>query len=291
MQKTTMNEKDKTTKDDPLSLLSLHNSKFIKKFFDESERGAKIDIALLVRKVLKVNCDVDDDLGQRKEQQKQRLLIQTHLWRANVFTRIAKLYTTNVWNCQGNPRKFFLKYRGFGISDNESNLISYFRNYLTIGLSSCQRAIDMLINRRKEEEEEGNNYEKYYYNCIKLKCTILCSLCACSLYDEKKKCQECLECLLLLQTLEEQNNDNNNNDKESMNHTKKMIIHISHAVAEKNGSWDNLFQMQLNEAMIGYDAEEQVEEPFSTTYFENLQGFNYDEEALIEGIMQSCKIG
>ena len=57
-------------------------------------------------------------------------------------------------------------------------------------------------------------------------------------YSERRRCEQALECLLVLNELEEQE------QKEEGKGTKEMIMYIAHAVSEKNGSWENLVQLE-----------------------------------------------
>ena len=146
-----------------------------------------------------------------------------------MFLKIAKLYTEKAWFTQKKPRKFYLLYRGFDLTSSKESLVEYKKNYLQLSLSSIERALAL---------QHHTTNKHCYYECIKLKAHILCTLSACDEYSERRRCEQALECLLVLNELEEQE------QKEEGKGTKEMIMYIAHAVSEKNGSWENLVQLE-----------------------------------------------
>ena len=146
-----------------------------------------------------------------------------------MFLKIAKLYTEKAWSTQKKPRKFYLLYRGFDLTSSKESLVEYKKNYLQLSLSSIERALAL---------QHHTTNKHCYYECIKLKAHILCTLSACDEYSERRRCEQALECLLVLNELEEQE------QKEEGKGTKEMIMYIAHAVSEKNGSWENLVRLE-----------------------------------------------
>lgn len=195
-----------------------------------------------------------------------------------MFLKIAKLYTDKAYNAQKKPRKFFLLYRGFDSTSSKDSLVEFKKNYLQLSLSSIERALDL---------QQHYTNKHYYYECLKLKAHILCTLSACDEYSERRRCEQALECLLLLNELE----------GEEESDTKKMIMHIAHAVAEKNGSWENLVRLEKRfeekereeeKQKSAAQAEDEYKDDYSN-YFNELEYDEDDREAL-ESIIDSIII-
>jgi len=199
----------------------MFNTTFIKKFLDPAHgvAGPREKVDVFVSKIQRVTSSTIEENTQQK----------IHFWRARMFLKIAKLYTEKAWFTQKKPRKFYLLYRGFDLTSSKESLVEYKKNYLQLSLSSIERALAL---------QHHTTNKHCYYECIKLKAHILCTLSACDEYSERRRCEQALECLLVLNELEEQE------QKEEGKGTKEMIIYIAHAVSEKNGSWENLVQLE-----------------------------------------------
>ena len=244
------------------------NTTFIKRFFDPAhgDSGPREKVSKIVSKIQRVTTT-----SNAEEE-------TIHYWRAKMFLKIAKLYTDKAYNAQKKPRKFFLLYRGFDSTSSKDSLVEFKKNYLQLSLSSIERALDL---------QQHYTNKHYYYECLKLKAHILCTFSACDEYSERRRCEQALECLLLLNELE----------GEEESDTKKMIMHIAHAVAEKNGSWENLVRLEKRfeekereeeKQKSAAQAKDEYKDDYSN-YFNELEYDEDDREAL-ESIIDSIII-
>ena len=269
-------------------------SAYVKQFFDPAhgDSGPREKIDVLVSKIQRLSTQSSSSGVKERNTDEQQKKI--HYWRAKMFLKVAKLYTEKAWVQQKKPRKFFLLFRGFDVTSSKETLVEYKKNYLQLSLSSIERALDL-------QQHATNEY--YYYECVKLKAHILCTLSACDAYSERRRCEQALECLLLLNELEEIEKE-----KGEETETKKMIMHIAHAVAEKKGSWENLvrlekrFEEDYESERKEAAAKEEVEEEENSVakayeyrddysnYFNELEYDRDDDREALERIIDSIVI-
>ena len=140
----------------PLRLM--FNTTFIKKFLDPAHgvAGPREKVDVFVSKIQRVTTSTIEENTQQK----------IHFWRARMFLKIANVHRKSVVHAK-KPRKFYLLYRGFDLTSSKESLVEYKKNYLQLSLSSIERALAL---------QHHTTNKHCYYECIKLKAHILCTL-------------------------------------------------------------------------------------------------------------------
>ncbi|KAK3272508.1 hypothetical protein CYMTET_19200 [Cymbomonas tetramitiformis] len=70
-------------------------------------------------------------------------LAAPHHFRGRMHLQLAQEYREAVWDKMKHPRKFYIKWRGFGPSDNRHSLPSFREIFLRLALASASRAVDL----------------------------------------------------------------------------------------------------------------------------------------------------
>ena len=125
--------------------------------------GRAIDIQDIARRVQRSSRKLSDDVAATvsNEVEEKLVLAAVHHWRAKMHVRISQLYSEKAWDEKRFPRKFFIKYRGFGPSHQRSDLSEFRKLYLRCALSNAERAVELA---------------PFSYECTMLKSCVLCLL-------------------------------------------------------------------------------------------------------------------
>lgn len=216
-----------------------------------SQSGGKncrsVDIQAISRRVQRIKRIVRADIasticGEQEERLAQAAL---HLWRAKMHVQLSNLYSEKSWDGMKFPRKYFLKYRGFGPMHERSDLVHFRKLFLQCALPSAERACDLA---------------PFSYECVMLKACILCLLIGFGGYMSETHCEKALVTCRRAMTLHRmpQIADdrerailyNSAQDRTSadasvgarsdtcMGSLWDMAIFAAHLVAEKRGGWD-----------------------------------------------------
>jgi len=125
--------------------------------------GRAVDIQDIARRVQTSSRKLSDDVAATisGEVEEKLVLAAVHHWRAKMHVRISQLYSEKAWDRKKLPRKFFIKYRGFGPNHQRSDLGDFRKLYLRCALSNAERAVELA---------------PFSYECVMLKSCILCLL-------------------------------------------------------------------------------------------------------------------
>jgi hypothetical protein len=129
----------------------------------EGDNVRSVDIQAIARRVQRANRTLSAETAATisGEQEEKLALAAVHLWRAKMHVRLSNLYSEKAWDSKKFPRKFYLKYRGFGPTHQRSDLVEFRKLYLRCALSSSERAVELA---------------PFSYECVMLKACILCLL-------------------------------------------------------------------------------------------------------------------
>lgn len=214
----------------------------------DGESSRPLDIQKIARQIQRTNRTLHDDvLATISGPQEEKLaLAAVHLWRAKMHVRLSHLYTEKSWDSRKLPRKFFLKYRGFGPSHQRSDLVEFRKLYLRCALSNAERATDLA---------------PFSFECVMLKSCILCLLVGLGGYMSDSCCEKALSTCRRAMTLHrmpefpddremqilysskqhgkiEQITSSSRSDAR-MSSLWNMAIFAAHTVAKKRGGWDH----------------------------------------------------
>jgi len=137
------------------------------------------DIGTIARRIQRTNQTLHDDILQTISGplEEKLALAAVHLWRARMHVRLSQLYTEKSWDSRKLPRKFFLKYRGFGPTHQRSDLVEFRKLYLRCALPNADRATDLA---------------PFSFECVMLKSCILCLLVGFGGYMSDCYCEKAL---------------------------------------------------------------------------------------------------
>ena len=214
----------------------------------DGDSSRPLDIQKIARRIQRTNRTLHDDiLATISGPQEEKLaLAAVHLWRAKMHVRLSHLYTEKSWDSKKLPRKFFLKYRGFGPSHQRSDLVEFRKLYLRCALSNAERATDLA---------------PFSFECVMLKSCILCLLVGFGGYMSDSYCEKALSTCRRAMTLhrmpefpddrerhilyssshsgEAEQMTNSSRSDARMTSLWNMAIFAAHTVAKKRGSWDH----------------------------------------------------
>ena len=213
--------------------------------FDHTQRSNNIQsIARRVQRTIRtLRADIAHTI--RDAQEENLVLAATHLWRAKMHVRLSELYTDKMWDNTKFPRRFYIKYRGFGPTHAKGDLADFRKMYLRCALSNAERAVDLA---------------PFSYECVMFKACTLCLLVSfggyvCETYCEQTlmSCRRAMTLHRLPQIADDRERAilyNSSQDRDSvqtrgsrrsdasMASLWNMAIFAAHTVAQKRGGWD-----------------------------------------------------
>lgn len=211
------------------------------------ENSRLVDIQAISRRVQRIKRIVRADIasticGEQEERLAQAAL---HLWRAKMHVQLSNLYSEKSWDEMKFPRKYFLKYRGFGPMHQRSDLVHFRKLFLQCALPSAERACDLA---------------PFSYECVMLKACILCLLIGFGGYMSEAHCEKALMTCRRAMTLHRMPQIADNRERAILYNSAQdrtsadasvgarsdtcmgslwdMATFAAHVVAEKRGGWD-----------------------------------------------------
>ena len=272
---------------------------------DATSRGA--DVSSIARRVQRTSRQIRSDIACTisGEQEGKLVLAATHHWRAKMHVRLSHLYTDKAWESKKFPRKFYIKYRGFGPTHQRDDLAEFRKMYLRCALSNALRAVELA---------------PFSYECVMLKACILCLLVGFGGYTREMYCEDALIACrraMSLHRMPQIADDrerailyNSTSDRDgprkfgsgrsqaTMTSLWDMAIFAAHTVAVKRGGWD-ADTMWANRGVATDGGRDDKSVPHRvntpTTSLEELVGWNMwsnnwsgiDPHTTVEGVLDS----
>ena len=212
----------------------------------DGDKTRAVDVRDIARRVQTTNRRLSADIAATisGEVEEKLVLAAAHLWRAKMHVQLSQLYSEKAWDAKKFPRKFFLKYRGFGSTHQRSDLADFRKLYLRCALSNAERAVELA---------------PFSYECVMFKSCILCLLIGfggyvCDTYCESAlmSCRRAMTLHRMPQIADDRERSilyNSVQDRSGaqagsgrsearMRSLWDMAVFAAHLVAKKRGVWD-----------------------------------------------------